>query len=181
MGHIIGRGHTARETYPEARLALGGGAILRMGFDNSVEDLTYVSATPTPMLRAAGTPLAIPLTGFTPGNLILIQFSVTAQDSVGSGPVSSSMLLLPTVDLGAGPRTLHVQSPEGVFVVPMTLTFIAFVRPVPGEVAADPVIALLGVFAGIDPTRIKDYGALLIAAEIAASTITQMPTTFLDP
>jgi len=181
MTYIIGRGRTARETYPEPRTS-GGGALVRAGFDNSTEDITYsISATPTPVLRDANTSLAIPLTGFAPGNLILIQFSVTGEDAVGSGPINATMILTPSVDLGAGPRLLNVQAPQAFPVLATTLTFVAFVRPVPAEVLADPVVGLFGAFSGPDATRIRAYGALLMAEEIAEASITQMPTTFLLP
>lgn len=181
MGFIIGRGLRARETYPDPR-ASGAGALVRAGFDNSVEDITYpISGTPTPILRNANTPLGIPLTGFRPGNLILIQFSVTGEDAIGSGPINAAMQLTPSVDLGAGPRLLNVQAPQASFVAATTITFVAFVRPVPAEVLTDPVIGLVGAFVAPDTTRIRDFGALLMAEEIAEGSITQMPTTLLLP
>jgi hypothetical protein len=180
MAHIIGRGRQARETYPEPK-ASGAGALVRAGFDNSTEDVIYPLNTTTPILRDANTALQIPLTGFRPGNLILIQFSVTGEDAVGSGPISATMLLTPSVDLGAGARFLDLQSPQAFFTVPTTITFVAFVRPVPVEVLADPVIGLSGSFFAPDATRIKSRGALLVAEEIAESSITQMPTILLLP
>lgn len=181
MTYIIGKGNRARETYPEPRTS-GGGALVRAGFDNSTEDITYpISGTPTPILRTALASLGIPLTSFRPGNLILIQFSVTGEDAIGSGPINAAMQLTPSVDLGAGPRLLNVQAPQASFVAATTITFIAFVRPVPAEVLADPVVGLFSAFVAPDATRIRDYGALLMAEEIAESSITQMPTTFLLP
>ncbi len=182
-------GRKGGETYPESPRASssgGGGAIVRLGFDNSTDGFRYdVIGDFAPVLRTGTTPLGVPLTGFKRGNLILIEFSVTVQDGVASGPSGASADFVPTVDLGAGPRKVHLPEVGSLTLVtggnlPAT-AWILGVIPESDEVTADPVVGLLINSRGPDTSSIVAYGASLIAYEMDSTFVTQVPTYFLDP
>lgn len=189
MALVVGFGRKARETYPEAPRGAGGsGAVVRMGFDNSEDGVNYTSVGGTvPILRlVSGAPLQVVMSGYTKGNLLLIQFSVSGEDGIASGPSGSIMVITPTVNIGGGPRTVHGSAPTtaGGFAGGLTMppnSWTCFVVPVPSEVTADPIIGLLGSFAGSDATFVFPYSALLCVSEINAASIVQLPTMFLDP
>lgn len=164
----------------------GGGAVVRMGFDNSTEAVVYVGGSSVFVVlqkNLAGDPLQVPLTGYKPGNVVVVVFSVVGEDAVSSGPTSVAMTIRPTVDLGAGARVLDspsitVSQPGGVL---PPLTWQTFVVPVPAEVLADPVVGLQINSFGGDNVRIREFAALLTAYEVDAASVTQLPTTILDP
>lgn len=180
-------GQKRGETYPEAPKAAGApGLLLKIGFDNSIDDNVQYGTGDFPVLRAGGgAPVAVQLTGYTKGNVILIGFSIAATDGFASGPTDTTIEVTPTVDLGAGPRVVHGNQPPASsppFSMP-PYTWLSFVIPVPDEVTADPIVGLQISTSGSDPSLIRQYGALLMAAEIDATAagFLQAPTTFLDP
>ena len=182
-----GTGRKGRETYPEpprTSSSGGGGAIVRLGFDNSTDGFRYdVGGGFTPVFRVGSTPLSVPLTGFKPGNLILIQFSASAVDGISSGPAGAAANFVPTIDLGAGPRRLHLPETGTLTTAGLmpAITWIAGVIPVTDEVSADPIVGLLINSRGPDVAAIVAYGVSLIAYEMDPAFVTQVPTYFLDP
>lgn len=182
MGHIIGRGHTARETYPEARLALGGGAILRMGFDNTVPTAApvfYIPAPTTPILRDGIAPLEVALTGFTPGNVILVAFSIILEDGAGE-PFGYGANLIPVVDVGAGPLQITVNNILSTFnQQDFPTTWLGAV--IPTGVTADPRVQVWIKSLGVDQILIQPFGAWLVACEVGIAGVTTLPSAVLAP
>jgi hypothetical protein len=83
MGHIVGRGRYARETYPEAPRG-GGGAFPRVGYDQPIEKSVQLPPSgPTVTLPrdAAGTPLQVQIPGVTPGNYLEVDYNVTGENA----------------------------------------------------------------------------------------------------
>jgi len=188
MSFLIGRGRYVRAAYPlPPAIASGGGFFKRIGFDNSVSNVTYNNDVGqfVPIARSSeGDPMLVALPGFTPGNLILMSFSVVGQDQFGSGPVDTNMTLKPYVNIGAGDQAVDTPSLRSLTaVVLQPITWISFVVPVAAEVTADPVVKVFIEIGGTDPCRINAFGALLMAAEVDASSplVTQLPSTVLLP
>lgn len=183
---------------PKAPPLVGGGTIIRIGFDNSIDRGNYANdggVSDQPILRdnAQAIPLQVPLTGYKPGNVILIQWTVVLVDPIASGPAGINMNLVPTLTIdGVTPRKVHLgivalfagfQTFAGYSGGPMgpPNTGSVAIVPVPAEVTATPVVKLIGNFFGADSPSIPAYQALLWAAEIDAGSVTQLPTMYLDP
>jgi hypothetical protein len=69
-----------------------------MGFGNSIEEATYSESDFVPVMRANDENLTVPLTGFTPGNIILIAYSMAGHDAISSGPLGLGFFVKAAVD-----------------------------------------------------------------------------------
>lgn len=190
MSHIIGKGRRASETYPGAPRPASAGAgspIVRMGFGNSITDITYSDNDFLTVLRDPDTYLTVPLTGFTPGNIILIGYSVLAADGIGSGPGGIGMFVRATVNLGSGrqpivPHTIGFQPLPPTAFLFFGLGWKTFYKPPADTVLADPIIGLeIDPHQGVDPVSVTAGAALLWAAEVDEAFVTQDPETTLEP
>lgn len=192
MPHIIGRARRASETYPEPpRRGGGGGPFVRMGFGNSIEEATYNESDFVPVMRANDENLTVPLTGFTPGNIILIAYSMAGHDAISSGPLGLGFFVKATVDLDGGGQKAIVPSNIGFRAVPSDASdtkvedygfgWNTFYKPPALSVTQTPVIGLLISSVGRDPVQIVAGGALIWVAEIDPAFVTQNPDTSLEP
>lgn len=188
MTHVIGHGRYKSEVYPTAAPPGGSGAIVRMGTDNSIGAVTYnTGGGDQDVIRAnADTPLSVTLTGYKKGNVIKIVYTIIPRDGISSGPAGSRPQFTPTVDLGAGARLVDMPASVSVAAAPEVAstamsaqTVEVFLVPVPSDVTADPVIALVVTVGGTDPTSISKNGAILAAYEMDATFFTKLPTTVL--
>lgn len=179
------------EAYPRAvAAAAAAGLFVRIGFDNSTAGVSYNIASEPVVKEPEGATLSVPLTGFTPGNLILGGIIISAQNNVASAPTGAIAQLTPQVDVGAGPRIVTpVGQPRlvaGFNVSEQEAPAFAHmfaVKPVAVEVTAAPVITYLIDSTGPDTIFLYE-GVFLWAAELNATTgdlITQLPTTILTP
>jgi hypothetical protein len=179
MSYIIGKGRQARETYPEARTLASGGTLVRAGFDNSVDTFVYPFAPATPILRLGTDPLQVVLTGFKPGNVILVAFSIILEDAEGE-PGGYQVDLIPAVDVGAGIQQITVNSIRpNLNTNDIPTTWIGAVLP-PG-VTADPIIQVWIRSGGSDQVQILPFGAWLTAIEFDVSGVTTLPSAVLAP
>ncbi len=192
MGHIIGKGRRASETYPEAARAGASGAVVRLGFANSIERVTY-SATGEFIRvdRAAGVPLTVPLTGFKPGNIILIEYSFGGRDAISSGPVGFAYDVRATVDVNGGGQKRIVSGLIGeeiFFGDPFqgrlnesSTGWTTFYKPPALDVTSTPIIGLVVSVTGGDGMDSLAGSALLCVTEVDSAFVTQDPDTTLEP
>lgn len=180
MTYIIGRGRTARETYPEAVRAAGG-TILKIGFDNSVPTeagpALYPPGPATPILRDGVAPLQVTLTGFTPGNVVLVAMSIILEDGAGE-PFGYGANLIPVVDVGAGPLQIVVNNVLSTFSEQdFPMTWMGAVLPT--GVTADPLVQVWIRSLGVDQVLIQPFGAWLVACEVDVRSVTTLPSAVL--
>jgi hypothetical protein len=180
---------------PSGPKAPGGGfgAIVRVGFDCTTDFVVYAAlgpGTPLPRVMRAGTdPIAIPLTGFTPGNAIAFFYGLTIKDDEENTSVLGT--LAPVIDVGSGFQYISDCASRFSTTVEEQIFAMALIQPAANLVTADPVIGLAIWNAGADsvlippsidtpPSFTQNGSGLFVAMEISADSLTQSVPTSLS-
>jgi hypothetical protein len=153
-----------------------------MGIANSTEDVVYFSGGPLqPVQKTGSERLTVTLTGFKPGNAILVFYTLAPQDS-GTGASGINFVIHPVIDLGGGGGFQMLSQTDIVIATgpnPSFATQVTAVVPVTGDVATDPVVGLDIQSSGPDPIDVPAQNVMLVACELDASALTSLPTTTL--
>lgn len=201
--HIIGHGRYARETYPERSNAIPAGTLVRVGYDQTIDEFQVVAPGSPPFLQrnAAGAPMTVTFPAFALGNTLEVDFKLNAIEVDAPEPtiVEVSTLIAVSVDGGvifynlvpsAAVDKVDLNSDDALFL--RSLDSIKIVNPMPvvvsGVPGTTPVTAppIVRVFYSLsDPgasfilnggtDEISIPGAILRCSELLGPTVFQGP------
>jgi hypothetical protein len=166
----------------------GSGALVQIGFDGVQEYIgQYAANFWRDVLRATATRLAVPLPSFTAGNVLLVMWSITAQDGDGEPSQGIQISGAPTVEVGAGEQSIYLggggivvstsPGPGGTLTTTSTTGFAAIAL---GSVT-DPVTVRLRMIVSGDTALIQPGSGWLLAAELRAGAVPFVPPSTLGP